>query len=219
MKDHSTETRRALFTTEARKTSALCSLHFLGSVLVAVGFFGPWVAHRTAALTMTGYELSEFAKFFPQVQQGTVPVRRALFLTPLLAAVISLALVIHRSNKGSLVRVGATAVTLLLGLAALPPIQAVLEPQYRVQLVLTVAGLLLTLTTPLTRQLSEQARGVLLLVLTLIGAAPALWQAVLIRPLVAQLYETTIWPGWGLIVCIIGFLMLLAAGMRSILRP
>lgn len=218
MKDHSTETRRALFTTEARRTSTLCSLQFLGSVLVVVGFFGPWVAHRTAALTVTGYELSEFAKFFPQIQSGTVPVRRALFITPLLAGAISLALVVHRSGRGSLLRLGATALTALLALVALPPFQAILEPQYRAQLILIAGALLLTLATPLARQLSEHARGVLLLLLTLMGAVPALWQTVLLRPLVAQLYQTVIWPGWGFIVCVIGFLMLLAAGVRSIAR-
>ncbi len=215
MNSHSSQMRRSLFTTEARKESALCSLHFIGSVLIVIGFFGPWLAHRTAALTVTGYELSEFAKFFPQVRGGVVPVRRALFVTPLLAAAVSLALVIHRSSKSSLLRLGVTALTTLLGLVALPPFQAMLEPQYRLQLILVLVGLLLTLLTPLTRQLSEQVRGVLLLLLALVGAVPVLWQAILLHPLVAELYGAPIWPGWGFIVCAIGFPLLLLAGLRS----
>ena len=37
-------------------------------MLAIVGYLGPWVPHKTAALTVTGLELAEFAKFFPQVQ-------------------------------------------------------------------------------------------------------------------------------------------------------
>jgi hypothetical protein len=209
---------RSLFTTEARKGSSLCSLQFIGSVLLVIGFFGPWVAHKTAALTVTGYELSEFAKFFPQVRGGTVPVRRALFVSPLLAAVISLALVVQRSGRSRLFRLAGTALAVLLGSVALPPPQAILDPAYRMQLALVAAGVLLTLSTPLARQLSEQVRGILFLVLTLGGAVPALWQAARLHPLVVEVYSRPIWPGWGLIVCVIGFLLLLIAGLRTILR-
>jgi len=218
MKGHAGQATRSLFTTEARKESVLCSLQFIGSVLIVIGFFGPWVAHKTVALTVTGYELSEFAKFFPQVQGGTVPVKRALFITPLLAAVISLGLVIQRSRKSLIFRLAGTGITLLLALFALPPFQAILEPQYRVHLILLVVGVLLTLATPLARQLSERVRGMLLLLLALVGAVPAVWQSILLRPLVAELYGTRVWPGWGLIVCGIGFLTLLLASLRDIAR-
>jgi hypothetical protein len=218
MKSHVDQTRRSLFTTEAREPSVFCSPQFVGSVLILVGFFGPWVAHRTAALTVTGYELSEFAKFFPQVQGGTVPVMRSLFVSPLLATITSLALVIQRSRNSPQLRLGGTLLAALLGLIALPPFQAILEPQYRLQLILVGGGVLMTLLMPLARQLSEDVRGALLLSLTIIGAVPALWQALLLRPLVTALYGTPIWPGWGFVVCTAGFLILLFAGLRSIFR-
>jgi hypothetical protein len=218
MRSHSDQATRSLFTTEARKVSALCSLQFIGSVLVVTGFFGPWVAHKTAALTVTGYELSEFAKFFPQVHGGMVPVRRALFVTPLLAAVVSLALVIQRSDRSRLFRLAGIALAALLGLVALPPVEAILEPGYRTQLSLVAGGLLLMLATPLARQLSEQVQGSLVLLLALAGAVPALWQAVLLRPLVAELYGRAVWPGWGLIVSVVGLLTLVVAGLRGVAR-
>lgn len=218
MKRHAGQATRSLFTTEARKESVLCSLQFIGSVLIVIGFFGPWVAHKTAALTVTGYELSEFTKFFPQVQGGTMPVKRALFVTPLLAAVISLGLVIQRSRKSLMFRLAGTGIMLVVGLLALPPLQAILEPQYRVQLILVMTAVLLTLATPLARQLSERVRGILLLLLTLAGAVPAVWQNILMRPLVSELYGTRIWPGWGLVICGIGFLTLLLASLRDIAR-
>ncbi|MGD2143548.1 MAG: hypothetical protein PVF54_03620 [Anaerolineae bacterium] len=206
---------KPLFTTRARRGPALCSAEFVACVLIIVGFFGPWVAHKSAALTVTGYELSEFAKFFPQVQRGTAPVKRALFVTPLLAGAISLALVVRRSGRGSFLRLGATALAVGLVLFALPPHQSILEPAYRFQLILVAAGLLTTLLTPLTRQVSERLRGVLTLLLAVSGAAPAAWQYLLLRPLVANLYGTRVCPAWGLIVCATGLLVLLLAGMRA----
>lgn len=215
----SSQTLRSLFSTEARKESALCSLQFIGSVLVVIGFFGPWVAHPTAALTVTGYELSELAKFFPQVQAGTVPVRRALFVTPLLAGTLSLILVIRRSARSPALQLAATALAALLGLAALPPLQSLLEPQYRIQLGLVAGAELVTLPMLLARQLSERVRGILMLCISLAGAVPALWQALLLRPLVAELYRTPILPGWGFVVCTVGFLALAVSSLRSVLRP
>lgn len=208
---------RPLFTTQARRERALCSPRFVAAVLILVGFFGPWVPHRIAALTVTGYELSEFAKFFPQIQGGVVPVRRALFITPLFAATISLALVVHRSKGRPLLRLGGTILAALLGLAVLPPYQSLLEPAYRPQLVLVAVGLLLTLSTPLTGRFSERVRSMLFLLVATIGIIPALWQYALLRPLIGGLYEAHILPGWGLIVCVVGFLLLSLASLRDIL--
>lgn len=218
MRGSSAETTRSLFTTEAREEFAVCSLQFVGSVLILIGFFGPWVAHKTAALAVTGYELSELAKFFPEVRRGAVPVMRGLFVTPLLAGAISLAVTIHRSRITLPARLGASLVSWILVLAALPPFQAIMEPQYRMQLALVAASTVLILTTPLTRQTSETARGAGLLVLVLLGAVPALWQALLLRPLVADLYGSPIWPGWGFVTCQLGFLVLLAAGLKAAVR-
>lgn len=206
-----------LFTTEARRESPLCNLRFAAAVLILIGFFAPWVAHRTAALTVTGYELSEFAKFFPQVQGGGVPVKRALFITPLLAAVISLALIVHRSGARPLVRFSMTALAALLILAVLPPYESIFDSAYRLQLVLVAVGILLTACTPLTRQLSERVRGMVFLLVTLTGAIPALWQVVVFRPLIAGLYGARVLPGWGLIVSITGFLLLSFTSLRDVL--
>ncbi len=218
MNRHADQTARSLSTTEGREGSALCTLHFVGAILALIGFFGPWVAHQTASLTVTGYELSEFAKFFPQVQGGVVPVKRALFITPLLGGIVCLALVINRSANGPLLRLASTALVALLGLGALPPFDGLLEPQYRLQLWLVVAGTLLVVSTPLARRLSEQSHGVLLLLFSLGGIAPALWQALLLHPLITELYRRPVWPGWGLAVCAIGFLMVGAGSVRRIVK-
>jgi hypothetical protein len=185
--------------------------------LIIVGYFGPWVAHKTAALTVTGYELSEFAKFFPQVQGGVVPVRRALFVVPLLTACVSLALTAQRSTARPLPRRGAIAFAVLLSLFEFPPYQSFLAAAYRLQLVLVGVAILLSLLAPLARQISERVRGVLFLLLALTGACSALWQIGALRPLVVDLYGAPVWPGWGVVTCLIGLLLLMLVGLRDLL--
>ena len=220
----------------------------LGLALVLVGHFGPWVAHKTAALTVTGFELAEFAKFFPQVQGGTVPMRRELFYLPFVTALVLLALADcsnpmagrsaarrARSRNSFLsqsVIVPLCAAALLL-IALLPysivdaarqalttPVSFVLDPQYTGQLVLVIVGVVLTLLAPLARRLPRRAWGVLVALLALAGAVPPLYQFARFRPLVVALYDSPRPPGlgWGLIVCVGGFVLLLACGVLYAVR-
>ncbi len=198
---------------------AIC---LLGLVLAIVGYFAPWVPHETAALTVTGSELAEFAKFFPQVQGGVAPVTRELFLTPLVAAAILLSLLTNKlTNKPTNKQTNKTPIlaAALLALAALPPYQSLLDPGYRGQLILAAIGLILVLLTPLARRLPRRAQGALVALLALAGALPALWQFVLLRPLVVALYDIPLGLGWGLIACVAGFALLLACGVLVAASP
>jgi hypothetical protein len=58
----------------------------------------------------------------------------------------------------------------------------------------------------------------LFLLLALTGTVFSLWQAVMLRPLVVELYGAPVWPGWGVVVCTIGLLLLLFVGLRGLLR-
>ncbi|RLC86643.1 MAG: hypothetical protein DRI79_09720 [Chloroflexi bacterium] len=215
------------------------AIRLFGLVLVIAGYFGPWVGHKTAALTVTGPELSEFAKLFPQVQGGVVPVIRALFLTPLVAAAILLGLLANQlinrqiskstnrqigkstnrqisKSTNRLPRTFLTLVAALFALAALPPYQYLLAPEYRGHLVLAAGGLLLVLLTPFAGRLPRRARSVLTALLALAGAVPALWQFVLLHPLVVALYDEPLGLGWGLVVCVVGFALVLISGFLQL---
>ena len=190
----------------------------LGLVLAVAGCFGPWVPHKTAALTVTGFELAEFAKFFPQVQGGAVPVTRELFLMPLVAAAVLLGLLTNKlTNK--LTNALLILAAALLALAALPPYQYLLDPGYRGQLILAAIGLILVLLTPLARYLPRRAQGILIALLALAGAIPTLWQFVLLRPLIVALYDMPLGLGWGLVACMAGFALLLACGVLVAASP
>ena len=203
-------------------------LYLPGLALVVVGYLGPWIPHKTAALTVTGLELAEFTKFFPQVQGSTVAINRVLFYLPLVAASVLLALFVNRST-GRLVRWTVILVTsALLSVTLLPyPVvddvrhalatrsAFVVDPQYVGHLVLIVVGLALTLLTPLAGRLPRRVQPILVVILALVGAIPALWQFVILRSLAVALYDQPLGLGWGLIVYVLGSTLLVLSGIRT----
>ena len=206
-------------------------LYLLGLVLAVVGHFGPWVAHQAAALTVTGFELAEFAKFFPQVQGGTVPLARELFYLPLVASVVLLAWLAGRSSMRALrLIVPLLAAALLLGalvpyttvdsvrqaLAARVPFTP--DPQYTGQLALVVVGVVLTLLAPVARWLPRRAAGILVAFLAVGAVVPALWQFTRLCPLIHALYGGSFALGWGLIACVAGSLLLVVSGVLVAVR-
>ena len=186
--------------------------------LAIVGYFGPWVGHKTAALTRTGFELSEFAKLFPQVQSGTVQIIRALFFTPPLAAAIGLGILLFRRRHGCVASILGISFAGLLTVTAVPPYEYLGDPQYRGHLALAAGGLLLVLLSPLARRLSTQARRGANAALAVVGLVPALWQFFLLRPVVAELYNKPVDLGWGVVLCTIGFGALLGWAIVGIVR-
>jgi hypothetical protein len=183
-------------------------LPILGLVLVLAGYFGPWVPHETAGLTVTGAEVAEFAKLF-----NSPRITRELFFTPPLAAAILLGFLINRPTNKLLIRLFLTLAAALPALAALPPYQFLRDPGYHRQLILTVAGVGLTLLTFLVGWLPRRIWGALVSLVALAGAVPALWQFARFHPLVITLYDGPVGVGWGLILCAAGFALLLAGGV------
>ena len=190
----------------------------LGLALVIVGFFGVWVDHKTAALAVTGPELAEFAKFFPQVQGGTVRVIRGLFLTPVITVAVAAGLVVSRFAKRPVVRLVGTGLSALLALVALPPYEYTFAPDYRLHLVLVACGVVLTFLTLLTHRLPWRVWGLLLALAALIGAVFPLWQFVLLRPLIVALYGQAFGLGWGLVILALGSVLLGAKGILAAIR-
>jgi hypothetical protein len=214
------------------------NLAYVGLILFVTGYLGPWVRHKTAALTVTGLEMAEFAKFFPQVQGGTVPIARQLFHSPLVASSILVVLLViwaTRATFGCPARASLCiwavsflcAALLLVALLPYPVVQAllsrpspssVLDPQYTGQLALIAVGIAFTLLAPLAHRCSGRLRSVLIGLLALAGIVPALWQLALLRPLIVALYGAPLQPGWGMIVCVVGAVLLVLFGLSGLVR-
>jgi hypothetical protein len=214
--------------TERRSQNVDFRLYLLGTLLVIGGCFGPWVPHKTAALTVTGYELAEFAKFFPEVQGGVINIHRPLFYLPFVAALLLVAVFAGRS-AARFVRLAVPLCVVAVFLATLLPYSVVdgvrqaltartamaLDPNVKGQLVLLVAGVVLAVAAPLARRLSRRALGLVVALMALGGVVPALWQYALLRPLVVGLYGVPLTVGWGMIVCVAGAVVLVFSGVRA----
>jgi hypothetical protein len=184
----------------------------LGLGLVVVGYFGPWIPHKTAALTVPGSELPWFAKSFAQVP-------REFFVLPLIAAGVILSLTVQRHVTRPLARFGAVILGLLVILASAPVYDSIFNPEYRGQLVLMIAGGVLVVLTLLTPRLPRRVWGVSIALLALLGILPALWQFAAFHPRVAALYDDGLGVGWGLFVCVAGFALILVRGILAVIAP
>lgn len=207
------------------KLKGACAvMGLLGMCLVIGGYFGPWISHESTALVVTGFELAEFAKFFPQAQ--SVLLVRAFFYLPLVGGVILLSFFAGRARNRLLrwaVAVGGSLFLLIMltpysvveGARHALPAGAPFVPDlpYTRQLILLAAGMLLTLLGPLAGSLPRRTRSVLAVALVLVSAIPALYQFLRFRPLVSALYGTPVGIGWGAAVCAIGFALLLLSGV------
>jgi hypothetical protein len=201
---------------QVRKSTSLqvvqWGLPFAGIALSVLGYFGPWIPHETAALTVTGSELNWFSKPFG------VP-SRELFVLPLIAAGVVLSLTAQRFVTRPFARLGVIVLGILVILASTPVYDSIFSPEYRRQLILMVVGGVLVVLTLFAPRLPYRVWGVLIVLLTLGGILPALWQFVAFHPRVATLYDSAIGIGWGLIVCLIGFALLLARGILAAVTP
>jgi hypothetical protein len=184
----------------------------LGLGLVVVGYFGSWIPHETAALTVPGSELSWFAKSFSEVT-------RELFVLPLIAAGVILSLTVQRHVTRPLARLGAVVLGVLVILASTPVYDSIASPEYRGQLVLMAIGGVLVALTFFTPRLPRRVWGGLIVLLALVGILPALWQFAAFHPRVAALYGDGLGVGWGLIVCAVGFTLVLVRGILVVIAP
>jgi hypothetical protein len=184
----------------------------LGLALAIVGYFGPWVDHKTAALVLTGQDMGEFVKFLPEVRAGTAPMIREFFYLPPFAAALGLILLLASKRLAYPLPVRAVMLVAVLGLAwaMLPPVwtpQLLVTAEFRKQTVAIAFCLLLLVVHPVLRPLPLRLTAVALIGLALLGTVLPLWQFFAIREAVNRAYGWPVPVGWGLWVTVLGFLI------------
>jgi hypothetical protein len=198
----------------------------LGLALAIVGYFGPWVDHKTAALVLTGQDMGEFVKFLPEVRAGTAVMIREFFYLPPFAAALCLILLMASKRLAYPLVIRAIVLLTVLGLAwaMLPPVwtpQLLVTAEFRKQTVAIAFCLLLLIVHPMLRHLSSRwmavalrrAQDIAMMVLALLGAGPPLWQFLAIREAVNRAYGWPVQVGWGLWVTVLGFLIVMAGAV------
>ncbi len=191
----------------------------LGIALVLVGYWGPWVNHKTAALVLSGLDMAEFVKFLPGVRAGTEFVIRELFYLPPLAAALCLALIgSSRLWRYPLwARAIMVIVAIVLAIVVLPPypfiLQALSSDEFGRQFSMAAGCLAVIAASLLYRRLPRAVVAGLLIIVSFAGAIPPLWQFFSIRSALDRVYGQPIHIGWGLWLTVAGFLVVAGAGV------
>lgn len=197
----------------------------LGLILALVGYWGPWVDHKAAALVLSGLDMADFVKLLPGVRAGAERVVRELFYLPPLAAALCLALLaLTPLRRGEGYPRWARAIMLivaaLLALVVLPPypfvLRALWSAELRWQFVASVLCLLL-IGVGVRRRPSPSLAARLMVALALAGAILPLWQFFAIRHALDRIYGQPIRIGWGLWLTAGGFLIVALAGTATLL--
>jgi len=194
----------------------------LGLALAIVGYFGPWVDHKTAALVLTGQDMGEFVKFLPEVRaRTTLMIRELFYLPPFVAALCLILLMAHkRLAYPSLIRAVMVLTVLGLAWAMLPPVwtpQLLLTAEFRKQSVAIAFCLLLVVVHPMLRHLPPRSVAVAVMVLATLGAGPPLWQFFAVRQAVSRAYGWPVPVGWGLWATAFGFLIVIVGAVAMFL--
>ncbi len=190
----------------------------LGIALVLVGYWAPWVNHKTAALVLSGLDMAEFVKFLPGVRAGTEFMIRELFYLPPLAAALCLALIgSSRLWRYPLwARAIMVIVAIVLAVIVLPPypfiLQALSSDEFGRQFSMAAGCLAVIAASLLYRRLPRAVVAGLLIVVSLAGMIPPVWQFFSIRSALDSVYGQAIPIGWGLWLMAVGLLMVAGVG-------
>mgnify|MGYP000657409248 CR=1 FL=1 len=186
------------------------ALPLLALLLALAGYFGPWVAHKAAALVLTGQDLAEFVKFLPQVRSGELRVMRELFYLPLVAGALGLACVAanRRLHYSCWLRWLLSLLAVPVALSMLPPAwtpQLMLTPEFRLQAAAIAICLVIVVLHPLLRRLPPALLEVITTLLALAAAVVPVWQFLRVRAAIDAVYGRPVTLGWGLWLMPLGF--------------
>lgn len=216
--------------TAKRECSPSASGHRVSGILLVLavligtaGYWGPWIAHRDAALILIGQDMGEFVKFLPQVRSGRVLVFRQIFYLPPFCACCILALLATSSalRYPPVVRVLFPVAILPVSLALLPPVFSIpvlKSEEFRLQVLGVIFCWALLPASLVLRHIPAFVRTALLTVLGLAGALLPLWQFLIVLPDIQSVYRAPVHIGWGIVATVAGFLATSLLGFVLTLR-
>lgn len=195
----------------------------VGWVLASVGYYGPWIAHATAGLTLSGIDMGEFVKFLPEVFDGTLAVTRQLFYLPPLAVAVTIALLIGSPRLGYpwLLRAPALLLAALVSLQLLPPAwspASLMTAEFRLQMIALGLCWLLLAGFWLWGRLPAWLSGSLSAGLAMAAVGLSGWQFLVVKTAIDSVYGAPPAIGWGFLLCMGGLAVLATGSVLFVLR-
>ncbi len=190
---------------------------WLGLTAVVLGYFLTWLPHASVGLTLIGLDISEWAKFLPQMQSGQLPNRNFFYLPPITAGLLLALFTAGWPNQRWetwLARATAVGITLL----ALPSLEAVrFEPASEWQLRVGLIGLVgvVALGTAVVKNRWPQLIFVACLLTAVAGAILPLYAYLQLRLVVAALLGEPVGIGLGVWLNTAGHILILSLLLQN----
>jgi hypothetical protein len=195
----------------------------LGWLLAAMGYYGPWIGHAMAALTLSGVDMGEFVKFLPSVLDGSLTIVRQLFYLPPLAIVVGVALLASSRQLRFAwpLRILMPVLAVPVSLQLLPPAwspASLMTPEFRLQTMAMGVCWLLLAGSWLLGKAPLWLAGLVAAVLSLAAGTLSAWQYLAVKPAIDAVYRTPPTAGWGFFLCMAGLALLVVAGISLVFR-
>lgn len=174
-----------------------------GLLLTGIGgAFLPWIWRQSVALQLTGPGLAEFVKFLPEIRTGQVQIERLFFLLPLFLAMIALPLCAENRKLvlPTWLRWGLRLAVIPLALASLSPVWTpgiLIAPEFRLQTLLAVVAIGLTIIASILKRIPLKLLAVLLLTNSVASLILPSWQFELVQSSIVEAYHEPVYLGWG----------------------
>lgn len=209
---------------KATRAAMIRWLGWGGLALAGIGYWGPWVGHKAAALVLLGLDLGEFVKFLPQVRSGALGLQREVFYLPAIALSLMVTATAYRryTGLGRKARCVLSAIAISVALAMLPPAWTptlLQTAEFRLQTGIITACVLLALTGPIWCRLPHDLLGGATIAMAMLAAIVPLWQFVRVLPAIQIAYGRPPTIGWGPVVMVVGWLLCVAAESIRLAQP
>lgn len=174
--------------------------------IALIGYFGPWVGRRAAALAWNAYDLFDLLRLLPEIETGALSVNLQTLRLPLVG--LAVLLPVFLADASTFWRTGGALVGAGLALATLPPYPEIVSawhtPGWRVPFWWGVGAVLAAGAAIGVAPRLGRYRSWLLLAWLAITGLPAAATFARLLPALQTLHAAPLGPGWGFWVCMGG---------------
>jgi hypothetical protein len=171
-----------------------------------VGYCGPWVGRRAAALAWNAYDLFDLLRLLPEIETGALSVNLQALRLPLVGLAVLLPLLLAKA--GWAWRAGGALVGAGLALATLPAYPEIITawrtPGWRIPFWWGTGALLASGAAVWIGPRLGRYRAWLMLAWLALTTLPAVATFNRLLPALRALHAAPVGPGWGFWVCLGG---------------